>query len=148
MLQRKLHGSVDEDATLEFVGLDDQLDHIEGRVKLVDGPGTAALANHDAKGMLQPAVLLLERSQHQIVFALEMLVKSGLANTHVGQNLVDAHATKAIAIKTANGRVNQVLARGRFQWHRMAPGRRLTTSQPKVYHESTYSPVVLSDTHP
>ena len=65
----------------------------------------AALANHRAKGVLQPAVLHFQGRQHQVFFALEVLVERRLADPHVRQNLVDADVAKSVAIEATNGRI-------------------------------------------
>jgi hypothetical protein len=58
------------------------------------------------------------------------LVKRGLADADVAQDLVDADIAKPVAVKPANGRIDQPLPR--WAAHRST---RCTSSKPKVYHK-------------
>ena len=105
-------------------------------MQLAERSWAAARLNQRAKRFLQPAVVAIKGSQHQIFFAFEMLVESRLADADIGQDLIDTYAAKAVAVKTANGCVDQPLASGR--WHYLQGIRvRFTASQPLVDHKST-----------
>ena len=108
--QRKLHRHVHEDAALVLVVLDDLLHHVEQRPELVRRRAAPPRSSHHlAEGVLQPAVLLLQHRQHQVVLAPEVLVEGGLADAHVGQHLVEADVAEAVAVEAARGGIDQSL---------------------------------------
>src|SRR5262249_2933400 len=102
-------------APLKIIRLHDRLDDVEHCPELSDRRISSTLADHFSKRILEPYVLPLEHSQHQIVLAFEMLVERRFADADVRQNLVDADVSKAVAIEAPGGRVDQPLAR--LGWH-------------------------------
>ena len=56
------------------------------------------------------AVVVLQGRHHQVLFALEVLVERGLADPHVGEDLVDADVAEAVAIEPREGGIHQPLA--------------------------------------
>ena len=65
-----------------------------------------------AEQFLKPEVLVLEHGEHQVVFALEVLVERGLADADVGQHLVEADVAKAVAVEPRDGGFDEAVARG------------------------------------
>ena len=53
---------------------------------------------------------LVTKAKHEVLFALEMLAKSSLADPHIRQHLVDADTSEPIAVEATNGRFYQALA--------------------------------------
>ena len=62
------------------------------------------------KRFLQPAVLAFQGGQHQVFLALKMLVEGRLADPHVRENLIDPDIAKTVAVKAANGRIDEPLS--------------------------------------
>ena len=113
-------------------------------MQLAERSWAAARLNQRAKRFLQPAVVAIKGSQHQVFFAFEMLVESCLADADIRQNLIDSHVAKPVAVKTANGCLDEPLSSGRL--HDFAGKRdRFTASQPRVYQESTVRGVRTHD---
>src|SRR5436190_18433935 len=102
--QRKFHRHIDENTALIVVRFNDVFDNIEHGVQLAKCGGTATLADHRAKRLLDPAILHLKGGEHEVVLALEMLIEGRLADTYVGEHLVDADVPKTVAIKAAHRR--------------------------------------------
>jgi hypothetical protein len=109
--EREFDGGMHEDAALEIVGSDQGIDNIEESHELIDARVCSVLTNHVGKSLLDPTILIVERGQHEIFLALEMLVKGGFADADVGEDLIDADVTETIAVKALFGGVDDFLAR-------------------------------------
>lgn len=133
--ERKLHAGIHENAAVKVVRFDDRIDDVKQGVQLPQCRGTAPLANHRAKRVLQPTVLHLQTSKHQVLFAGKVLVERGLADSYIRQDLVDSHAAKAVPVESSNRSLYQSLACRNC--HKLNRWRGVTLSQPGVYFEWT-----------
>ena len=61
--------------------------------------------------------MVCERRQHEVVFALEVLVEGGLADADVGEDLVEADHAEAVAVEASAGGLDEALAGGRGGRH-------------------------------
>ena len=82
------------------------------------------------KVSLQPVVLHLQGREHQVLFALEVLVESGLADADVGQHLVDADTSKSIAVEATDRPLRPAVDGLELSW-------RFPRELIEVYHKST-----------
>jgi hypothetical protein len=71
----------------------------------------ATPADHLTERILQPAVLHFQGGQHEVFLALKILVKGGLADADIDQNLVQVDVAEAVAITTTYCRLRQPLSR-------------------------------------
>src|SRR5262245_4067817 len=160
--QGELDGGVHEDAAVEARGFDDLLDDVEEGAQLIHRRATPLLAEHLAEALLQPLVLHLERREHQVVLAREVLVEGRLADADVVEDLVDPGVPEAVPVEAIDRRPRQALARVRGHRRPVPPRVSKAPSglgfslagalggvlrvNPNVYRESTVGPRASSDT--
>ena len=104
--------------------MNNAVDNVENCKEPGPRVGTTALIDDSAKVTAQPSVLVIHDRQHERILAFEVLVESRLADPDVGENLIEADVSEAVAVEAAEGRIDQALAGwGAHVGSRIAPSR-------------------------